>query len=120
MDERKQVPPQGEETHDFFACPHCKDAGRSIEHGVSKIRRWAAAMLALTLPAEIGEDESDPPEPKGFEPLTVTEGLAHAIFYEAERLESDLPSRAVCSDEWERQLRAHEARTPLGPKAVRR
>ncbi len=111
---------KGNGAHDFFACAECRAAGRYVEEAVAKIRRWSEAIIQLSPPPEIKKDEEEPDQLRnGVNVFAVTEGLAHAIFYEADSLGSNLPSRSLCEDEWER-MRDDPTRKQSGPKAVAR
>ncbi len=131
MDDGKRKSGTTREAHDFFRCEDCNAAGQAIAESVSKIRRWSAAVITLSPPPEIGENEDGPAgELEGVGVATLTEGLMHAVFFESERLESNLPPRAICSEEWDRLCDAHDAwgrlcdaqdaRSQSRPKAVPR
>ncbi len=118
MDDRKHG--SGTPTpHDFLTCKACREAGQETKEAVAKIGRWSAAMIDLSPPPEIraADEDPDPGVRDGINVFVVIEGLAHAIFYEAERLDSDLPpALAICSEE----LFRLGARRESGPKAVPR
>jgi hypothetical protein len=86
-------------SHDFFTCDDCKDEGKRVRDAIGKIERWSEALVTLSPPAAVDLDlDGDPEEfaPGGINGATLTEALGHAIFYEAERLGSNLPGIALC------------------------
>lgn len=88
-------------SHDFFDCVDCLAAGNRLMDSVRKIRRWADALINTEILPH--SENADP----------VLEALVHAIAYEAQDLEMEVPTRALCSEEWERQVSVRH-----GPKAV--
>jgi hypothetical protein len=89
MKTKRQEPSGTREPHDVFTCPGCRKAGKDIMDSAAKISRWSEALVTLSPPAQVEEGEDDPDEvelPGGINVTTLTEGLAHAIFYVAERL----------------------------------
>jgi hypothetical protein len=122
MDHKRREPAVGTpEPHDFFACAGCEAAGKDIMDSAAKISRWSDALVTLSPPAEIGEGEDDPDKVRllgGISVFTLTEGLAHAIFYVSERLQSNLPGRVVCEEELDRLRDVPRAK--MGPRAVPR
>ena len=110
-------------SHDLFECKDCLKEGARINLAVARIERWSEALTVIAPPAAISEGDPDPEEirlPDDVNVFTLTEGLAHAIFYEVERLGADLPSRVLCQEE---RVRASRFQTPAperSPKAVAR